>query len=73
MLKVQSSSRADYSMVEFDKDGWADAKRFIPADFDLCLLKIKGKNKNEPGWASGRNWDGLRIKKDDEVLFWKRQ
>lgn len=59
-----------YSDVTFDEDGWADAKLFMPGDFDLCHLKIKDK-KTKPGWASGNKWDGLNVTLDDEILYWK--
>lgn len=59
-----------YMDVKFDEDGWADTKEFIPADFDLCYLKIKDK-KTKSGWANGLKWDGLNVDPDDEVLYWK--
>lgn len=61
-----------YDDVLFDEDGWADAKQFIPIDFDLCELKVKGK-KSHPGWVSGSKFDGLNIESGDEVLYWKKQ
>ena len=53
-------------------DGWVNAKEFMPANFDLCELKINGK-KNRGGWAVGSKFDGLNIKPSDEVLYWKKQ
>lgn len=60
-----------YSDAHHDEDGWVDAKKFMPIDFDLCFLKIKDK-KSCMGWSSGTVWDGLKLAKDDEVLYWKR-
>lgn len=71
MKKVGLDNNFFYTDVEYDADGWVDAKRFMPADFDLCLLKIEDKS-SIPGWASGFNWDGLRVKKKDKVLYWKK-
>ena len=70
MLKVGMPKENTYSKVEFDKDGWADASKFIPRDFDLCELKLKDR-KARPGWALGPNWDGLNMKPEFEVLYWK--
>ncbi len=71
MLKVDQSKKTTYSMVKFDADGWASASEFMPADYDLCALMIKD-NKKRNGWVKGTIWDGLNIKKDDEVMYWKR-
>jgi len=70
MYKVGLPRSNIYTNVEYDRDGWADAKRFLPADYDLCHLKIQGK-KTISGWSTGNKWDGLNLKPQDEVLFWK--
>lgn len=72
MRKVGVDKTLNYADIPVDEDGWADAKEFMPADYDLCLLKIKDK-KTQSGWASGLNWDGLKVKDEDEVLYWKKQ
>lgn len=72
MQKIGVDKTANYKTILYDSDGWVDAKKYMPADYELCLLKIKDK-KTQPGWASGLKWDGLRIKEEDEVLYWKRQ
>jgi hypothetical protein len=61
-----------YKDIEYDIDGWADCKRFLPEDFDLVLMRLK-REKTINGWISGLAWNGLRLKPDDEVLFWKRR
>lgn len=58
--------------VIYDIDGWADAKRFLPEDFDLVYLRLK-RNRTIPGWINGLSWHGSRLKTNDEVLFWKRK
>ena len=60
-----------YREVKCDPDGWVDSKRFFPADFDLVFLKTE--EKTYPGWAVGNNWDGLNVKQDIKVMYWKRQ
>ena len=57
-----------YSDVKYDADGWAEAKKFMPADYDLVFMKTEKKTYN--GWASGKIWDGLKIP-DEPVLYWK--
>jgi hypothetical protein len=61
-----------YKDVEYDEEGWADAKKFMPADFDLVFLKVNGK-KSISGWYAGYQWDSLNYNKIDKVLFWKRK
>lgn len=61
-----------YKDVKYDEDGWADANKYLPADYDLVYLKIE----DQPcvcGWSAGNSWDGLQVKKEDKVLFWKRK
>lgn len=58
--------------VIYDIDGWADAKKFLPEDFDLVYMRLKRKRKI-PGWINGLSWHGSRLRPNDEVLFWKRK
>lgn len=71
-IEVVRRKKFDYRDVEFDADGWADAKKYLPADYDLMFLKVKDK-KSVSGWHVGKKWDGLRLKKDDEILYWKKK
>jgi hypothetical protein len=61
-----------YKDVEYDIDGWADCKRFLPDDYDLVFLRLF-REKTIPGWISGSSWYGLRLKKEDSVTYWKRK
>lgn len=61
-----------YKDVIYDFDGWADAKKYQPKKFDLVYVKIKGKPTTN-GWFSSNFWDGLLVKPEDEVLYWKRK
>ena len=58
-----------YSDVE-SHDGWIDSQKYLPKEYDLCLLKTPDKTLR--GWYTGTMWDGLTIKESDTVLFWKR-
>ena len=51
-----------YSLVKFDDDKWADASKFLPADYDLVWCQIENKDKALSGWHTGTCWDGLHIK-----------
>lgn len=63
--------RLNYQDVKYDADGWVDAKKFLPADFDLLFMK--NKKCTYRGWSHGTKWDGLNVPEDIEVLYWKRQ
>lgn len=71
MQKIGITKGITYSNVEKDCDDWVDAKKTLPADFDLCFLKFKNK-KTKTGWATGMKFDGLRVNSGDEVLYWKK-
>lgn len=71
--KHRSGTKKDftYVMCTHDADGWVKACDFLPEDYDMCYLKLSdGRSKR--GWFNGYCWDGLRIKVDDEIVYWKR-
>ena len=61
--------KVKYSDVKYDLCDWADASKYLPADFDLLYLKTK--DKTYVGWSQGKKWDGLNVPKDINVLYWK--
>lgn len=64
--------RFSYIHVNYDKNGWADATKYLPANYDLVLLKLEnGKFCN--GWLNVNTWDGLHLKPTDKVLYWRRK
>lgn len=69
---LSTGRKLSYQGVKYDKDGWANAKDYLPDDYDLMYLQIKDK---EPchGWISGKRWTGLKVKPGDEILYWKRK
>ncbi len=69
VVKVRSFSYRD---VEYDEDGWVDATKYIPEECDLVILRMDD-DRSLPGWWTGNGWDGLRIKRKDKVLYWKRK
>jgi hypothetical protein len=46
--------------------------KYLPADFDLVYLRLE-RERTIPGWISGTNWDAIRLKSTDKVLYWKRK
>lgn len=61
-----------YRDIFYDEDGWADATKYLPEDFDLITMKMKNGDYKS-GWSIGNSWRGARLRKDDEVLYWKRK
>lgn len=70
--EIKKSPRYSYYDVQFNEDGWADAQLYLPADYDLLTLIVRGRGKVS-GWSVGHFWDGGNLRKQDKVLFWKRQ
>lgn len=60
-----------YRNVKTDGDGWVDAKKYHPADYDIVYIRPKNK-PTMTGWHCGE-WIGLRLKDTDEVLYWKKK
>ncbi len=61
-----------YTDVFYNEEGWADAKKFLPINYDLVLVKTKD-HVVKTGWSNGFGWDGLNLESEDEVLYWKRR
>ncbi len=61
-----------YNDVEFDENGWADAEKFLPEDYDLVSIRVEGK-KDTYGWVVGEYWDGVLLRSRDKVIAWKRE
>ncbi len=62
-----------YDDVEYDNDKWADATKYLPADYDLMYLKIEGRWRPLTGWSVGKKWDGLDINSNFKITHWKYQ
>ena len=60
-----------YSDVPVE-NGWVVNPSYLPISFDLVLLNIKGKPKHQTGWWNGQKWVGLRVRRDDTIICWKR-
>jgi hypothetical protein len=60
-----------YHMIKTDIDGWVDANKYLPGDYDLVQMKMGRKIVS--GWLSGLTWDGLHYKPETKVEFWRRK
>ena len=61
----------DYLMVEVDENGFADASKYAPVEYDLLyLITDKGFRKN--GWWCGNSYYSHRLKNDETVISWKK-
>jgi len=69
---VEKVNSFRYQFTEFNKDGWASAKRHLPIAFDLVTVETS-TGKRVAAWWTEFNWDGIRLKKEDVVLNWKRR
>ena len=66
-----------YAQCIKSKDGFIDAKRYLPFPGDLVFVIIERKGEKldriYPGWWTGQSWDGAKIKDSDIILYWKRK
>ncbi len=71
--KFYENKKRPFSYIDIPyengKKKWADASKYLPQEFDLCHCKTK--DRTLPGWYTGISWDGLNLKPQTEVLFWK--
>jgi len=66
-----SGKKFTYTKVLYQKDGWADATKFLPLKYDL--VNIKFEKKTVHGWWDGLNWIGLKITPEDKALAWNKK
>lgn len=69
--KKNRCKNLDYASVEYDKDGWANSKRFTPIPYDLLQLSTQN-GKIRFGWWTGNDFYSLRLKPGEEVVAWKK-
>jgi hypothetical protein len=55
--------------LHYGENGWIDVKKYLPLPYDLVLMNLEEKIIN--GWWNGTSWEGIRLKKNDTVHFWK--
>lgn len=73
--KPRGTGRGNYGYrdVVKDPDGWVDAKKYLPMDLDLVLLKVRGR-KPFTGWIYQKQWDSGMVPKKvlKDIIRWKR-
>jgi hypothetical protein len=60
-----------YKEVVCDAEGWVKAEDFLPPDYDLVSVKIGDTTIS--GWHTGHYWDGLKLRFNEDVIYWKRR
>lgn len=70
---LENGTILSYPKCEYDSEGFADVTKYLPVEFDLCLLKIEGKQKKILGWMQTSSWDGLLFRYGYKVTHWKRK
>ena len=71
-LIAEKTNSFVYNSTVFNEDGWADAKKYRPIPFDLVTIQTE-TGKNFIGWWNTLCWQGLRLRKQDHIKFWKRR
>lgn len=61
-----------YRDVVYDSKKRANAKLYLPGNFDLVNLYLADK-RVVIGWHTGTQWDGKRVKPTDKILAWKKR
>jgi hypothetical protein len=71
--KTKSEERVyKYSDIPTDEQKWVFNLKYMPIPYDLMHLKLKGLDKIKSGWWNGIRWKGLRLKRCETVIAWKR-
>ena len=70
--KAKKKIPLKYSQVPKQKDGFVTDMTYLPISRDLLYLRRLGKDKIITGWWDGKKWYGLRLKKEDKIIAWKR-
>ncbi len=70
-IYTPSKRKFAYRDIKLDPDGWADVNQYLPADFDLLLMKMSD-GTIKPGWRIGNDWDGIRLNPLVQVIAWKK-
>lgn len=61
-----------YLITKFNEKKMANAKQSLPIPFELVTVWTS-TDKKIAAWWTGKEWDGLHLKENDQVLFWERR
>lgn len=59
-----------YTDLPGEFPSWQDPKTFHPLPFDL--VKVQTSEGIKSGWWTGNKWMGLRLRRGDKVISWKK-
>ncbi len=71
-ITSEKANTLRYLVTKFDSDGWADAKKSLPIPFELVTV-LTDTHKKISAWWTKSYWKGLRLRKKDGVIKWKRK
>ena len=69
-LKVVDMIRIKYTDLPGGFPSWQDPSLTRPRAFDL--VELKTPKKIVAGWWTGNAWMGLRLRKGEKIISWKR-
>lgn len=58
-----------YDFIVPDNNGWVDNRLFIPANFDLVMVKLESGVKVF-GWIEDKKWNGNKLFPISQVSYW---
>lgn len=67
-----TEKKLSYKDTQPDKQGWVSAKRFVPPDYELVMIRFSTE-KTTYGWTHGDKWQGVLVTPETEVVAWKRK
>lgn len=70
--KTNKERLCKYSDVPTDDCKWVNDLTYMPIPFDLMFVRLDGSGRVKSAWWNGRRWKGLRLKKEESVVAWKR-
>lgn len=60
-----------YTDLPIHYKNWQNPDAYLPMPYDLVDLLLESQ-KTKTGWWTGNYWMGLRLKKEDKVISWKK-
>lgn len=57
------------SDLKKDCEGWVDSMVYLPANYDLVLMRTNVRTI--AGWWNGMAWEGLHLRPADKIVCWK--
>ena len=72
-ISNKAARKGAYSYADVPKeDGIVVDLTWRPFPCDMCALYVEGRPNPIPGWWTGFDWYGLKIRKEHKIIAWKR-